>query len=503
MPRFKGRSQSACYYCRSQKVKCSGKHPCAKCVSSQKTCVFPSQERVVTIPESYVRRLESEIAQLRQLSRDDQRAATHASDQLATTSSNDSQTQGLLPERLIENSTTEHFVRKLKCVYAVRGQGTSRVSPFLTTSTQDATEYHDNNIHSTTSNYTYIPLETDNGQPRVVVKLPPYSYALYLLGQFESFMGFDYHWYEKKRFRARVNDIYDASKLQAIDKTWVCCLSVVLALGDSYNDSAGPSFLIDNRTCFLTDDATTNSEQINPRGIEFFKQGLLLLRPSYEEPTIEQVEALNLITFYCYSLNRRKTAYAYAGMALRLAMLLGLSKPRRQMTPLQQEHSKRVWWTTICMDVMTCTELSLKPAHGLDENSIELPDDSQLSADDAEEFSDARYLTAQVKLCRIKYQITQKVSELRFGNAAEAQAFIDPCLQALKNWRLDFAPVLAFTEEGEFSHDTVAFPSMRTIASLLLRYNQVGNAVINLQEGSADLLVFDTSSPPVVVKTTP
>ncbi|QQK46722.1 Pyruvate/Phosphoenolpyruvate kinase [Penicillium digitatum] len=224
---------------------------------------------------------------------------------------------------------------------------------------------------------------------------------------------------------------------------------------------------------FSTDGcATTNFEQVPPRGIELFKQGLLLLRPSYEEPTIEQVEALNLMTFYCYSLNRRKTAYAYAGMALRLAMLLGLSRPQTKMSLREQEHRKRIWWTTVCMDIMTCTELSLTPAAAFDEDSVGFPDNSELSVRDAEEFSDPQYLTAQVKLCRIKYQILKKISELRFGNAVEAQALIEPCIHALKNWRLEFSPTLEFTEEGEFSDETLTLPPMRTIASLLLRYNQ-------------------------------
>ncbi|GAB1193510.1 hypothetical protein APSETT444_002731 [Aspergillus pseudonomiae] len=60
--------------------------------------------------------------------------------------------------------------------------------------------------------------------------------------------------------------------------------------------------------------------------------------------------------------------------------------------------------------------------------------------EDTEEFSDPQYLTAQVKLCRIKYQIIRTVSELRFGNAVEAQALIGPCLQALNRWSLEFSP---------------------------------------------------------------
>lgn len=155
------------------------------------------------------------------------------------------------------------------------------------------------------------------------------------------------------------------------------------------------------------------------------------------------------------------------------------------------------------MDLMTCTELSLKPALGFDENSIEFPDNSQLSGEDAKEFSDPQYLTAQVKLCRIKYQIIEKISELRFGNAVEAQALIEPCLHALNNWSLEFSPTLEFTEEGGFSDETLVFPPMRTIASLLLRYNQVRSAISDLKRANTDELVFCTSSSPIVVKTAP
>ena len=164
-------------------------------------------------------------------------------------------------------------------------------------------------------------------------------------------------------------------------------------------------------------------------------------------------------------------------MALRLAELLGLSKPQTHLNPLEQEHRKRIWWTTICMDVMTCIEISLTPSHAFHEDSINLPDSSHLSAADAEQFSDPQYLTAQIKLCRIKYRIIRTVSELRFGDAAEAQALIEPCLQDLNNWKLQLSPILKFTEEGGFSDETLAFTPMRTVASLVLRYNQVRSAL--------------------------
>lgn len=131
---------------------------------------------------------------------------------------------------------------------------------------------------------------------KMFIKLPPHSYALYLLGQFEAFMGSDYHWYKKKSFRAKIEATYDSSRPQTVDRIWICCFSVVLALGESYNDGASPSFFIGDQTGLPADGlGAIDSQEVAPPGIEFFKQALLLLRPSYEEPTVEQVEALNLI----------------------------------------------------------------------------------------------------------------------------------------------------------------------------------------------------------------
>ncbi|CAI7611447.1 unnamed protein product [Penicillium manginii] len=422
--------------------------------------------------QSYLRRLENGLAQIRQPVRNNQRLVTQTGYQFTTPSRNGVEEQAI-PDRFIENSTTEHFVRKLKGVYSTRSQGISGVSALSTSSTPDRFNFHDNDDRSANSDYSYIPLENDSNHAKVFVKLPPHSYALYLLGQFESFMGSDYHWYKKKSFRAKIDATYDSSQPQAVDRIWLCCFSVVLALGESYNDGVAPSFFVGDRTGLPADDpCDENSRQITPPGIEFFKQALLLLRPSYEEPTIEQVEALNLITFYCYSLNRRKTAYAYAGMALRLANLLGIPNSSVLHTPLEREHRKRIWWTAVCMDIMTCTELSLAPSCALNDDTSAIVECIGLPPGEAEEFSDSRYLTAQVKLVRIKSHITKTISELRYGSVFEAHEIIEPCLQTLRNWKAEFSFGLDFKEDGTFTEKAISSPPMRTIASLLLRYNQ-------------------------------
>lgn len=169
------------------------------------------------------------------------------------------------------------------------------------------------------------------------------------------------------------------------------------------------------------------------------------------------------------------------------------------MSALEQEHRKRVWWTTICMDANTSIELSLTPDRAFHESQVGFPDNFKLSAEDVQEFSDPLYLTAQIKLCRIKYQIVQTVSQLRVGNADEARALIQPCLQSLKDWRLGFVPSLEFTEDGGFKVETLDFPPMRTLASLLLRHNQVRYVCPWLKTHANDL-VLHTPSPPFVVE---
>lgn len=126
------------------------------------------------------------------------------------------------------------------------------------------------------------------------------------------------------------------------------------------------------------------------------------------------------------------------------------------------------------MDLMTCTELSIAPTDGFDDDRIGFPDNSSLrSMDGSKAFSDPQYLTAQVKLHRIKYRIIERISELRSGDADETRRLLDPCLEALRYWRLEFRTSLEYAEDGGFAESTLARPEMRTIASILMRYNQV------------------------------
>ncbi|KAF2210016.1 hypothetical protein CERZMDRAFT_121896 [Cercospora zeae-maydis SCOH1-5] len=54
-----------CKQCRQAKIKCSGSMPCARCARRRDTCVFPSDEPHVSVPERYLKDLERRVARAR------------------------------------------------------------------------------------------------------------------------------------------------------------------------------------------------------------------------------------------------------------------------------------------------------------------------------------------------------------------------------------------------------------------------------------------------------
>lgn len=93
-----------------------------------------------------------------------------------------------------------------------------------------------------------------------------------------------------------VETFYQDPQSQSVDRTWLSCLSTVLALGESYNDNTSPSFFVNERSNSAVQSSTLSFPQNDaPPGVELFEQGLLLFKPCYEMPTIGQIEALNLI----------------------------------------------------------------------------------------------------------------------------------------------------------------------------------------------------------------
>ncbi|KAK3185731.1 hypothetical protein K4F52_005596 [Lecanicillium sp. MT-2017a] len=260
-------------------------NPCSKCQASKKQCVFSSSDRLVSVPESYLRQLENQTQGATSRPRQQEyRPERHT----AVAGYDEGPVQRGTPvDRLISDSTTEHFISKLTKVYSHSSQGAGFATDAGVRGDEDG---------AVPPKHTYISLEYDNAQQTISIKLPPHSYASYLFGQFETFIGSDYYWFRKRIFRAKLDSIYHATRLQSEDRIWLACFSVVMALGESYSDNSAPAFTLGIADGVRADTLESASPaQMVPPGFEFFKQALLLVQFPYEEPTLEQIEAINLI----------------------------------------------------------------------------------------------------------------------------------------------------------------------------------------------------------------
>ena len=134
MPKGRERGVVACNHCRRQKVKCSGgehenpplqrylliyvvDQPCQRCLTRSRDCKYPNQDPVVPVPESYLKHLDSTLDNLASIvrlrEREASRSETENREQIEETLP-DVHTYRNVPGSLIDDSTAESFLRKLK-----------------------------------------------------------------------------------------------------------------------------------------------------------------------------------------------------------------------------------------------------------------------------------------------------------------------------------------------------------------------------------------------------
>ncbi|KAF2019460.1 hypothetical protein BU24DRAFT_120620 [Aaosphaeria arxii CBS 175.79] len=461
--RFKGRSAIACLACHSQKLKCSGGDPCQRCRTRGRECVFPIRDRILSVSESYIRDLEAQVHQSQQarMQQQDPACSNHMGN-----------TNEIERSQSMKDCTAECFVQSVK-----------ELSSLTAAAGSSPTESMSNGP----GRYTYAKLKFDYIQPEISIRLPPKPYALHLLEIFEE--GFcDYHWFLRRKFRERLMLSYSDPQTQTTDRNWLCRVSVVLALAETWN--RGRSATLGN-TIPSQENAdpiarpSPSSDTIDvwgetlpvPPGSELFEQCLLLLKISLEEPSLEDVEALNLIAFYSYTLNRRKTAFFYARQSLSLAKLLSLDQPSTHTFDSEQrileEHRKRIWWTCYCMDRMVSTELGIAPMQDSITKGLQYPDSSHLSPPERADFFEPFLLTAQVQLSIIKGKVVETVTQqLQLKSDTDPVAVLKPCMDLVQSWREGLPPDQCFSFDAGIPSAMFALPFHRVLASLYLRYHQ-------------------------------
>lgn len=285
--------------------------PCESCVSVRCDCTYPVRDRNITVSEAYLKSLQQRASQPVADSQLPTTATVHTPPSTGHETDSfrrDSTTRGAAP---FDNSTTENFVSGLRKMGThdvlapiefppkagsarhVNGQPLEHV-----TSASRYDYFHVNSDELCTNNYIRpVSVLTNMKASNITIKLPPYPYAIQLVSQFEAYVGFEYHWYLRQTFRQKLDDTYkDSSSLRAQDRTWLCQLLCVLALGESYNSHEVLSIQVTDYDVIGDPNSETDGKySFKPPGTTFFEQAMSIFKMPSEHPTMDHVQALNLI----------------------------------------------------------------------------------------------------------------------------------------------------------------------------------------------------------------
>ncbi|KAF2136657.1 uncharacterized protein K452DRAFT_302600 [Aplosporella prunicola CBS 121167] len=441
--------------CHSHKIKCSGETPCRSCRKSNNStqCVYPVRDRKVVISESYLKKLEEENASLK---------CTTPSSTIGTSPGQVSPEDN---KQDIFDGDSEVDVANVDVVNPLLEEH-SRPAPYERASGKPL--YIGGaacSAFGTRLRY-YVKGGDTISQPRRMVcykhrgllriantefQLPNKTYARMLVQVVLRFTGSDYHLIQRKSFMKRLEETYSAQTHD--DPVFLCRLFVVFALGELYSKKASVS----------------GNRRMVP-GIAFFLQAMSLFQDLHEEADVEYIETLLVMSFYSHALNRKNTAYTYAGLALRLSLTLGLHRNitfDSSTSPVEIENRRRVWWTVYTFDRLTSSKLG-HPVMVRDEDiDAPFPSVDGLTLEQREEFVGAEQLVANIKLAQITGQILNLIYCI--PNKDQETTFVrnmHKILNSLKEWDAMLPDCLRLDPKASPPYRT------RSVASLRLHFNQ-------------------------------
>lgn len=330
--------------------------------------------------------------------------------------------------------------------------------------------FGDRLLHCVDKNYTpisstslsYFQHPTFNRMLSRDYNLPDRIEAKLLIQIAYKFVGNDQHLYLRKTFMRELDDIYQEEARPST--IWLCKLFGLLALGEFYSHRKKT---IDN---------------YGVPGTDYYLRAINLLQDIYEDATVTQVETLILLSCFANGLGRVKAAYTYSGIAMRLALTLGLHRSvpaSSAISPVERENRRRIWWTLYHFDRVAASKLGYPVTIRDEDIDVEMPSMTGLAPTEREEFADPSHLVAKVNLAKITGNICTFqlsgivllhadliVNEIYCLPARSQGTFVQrvhSILKQLRGWNHDLPDdIRVYTER-----------SPRHVASLHLAYNQL------------------------------
>ncbi|KAL6915573.1 hypothetical protein FSST1_007068 [Fusarium sambucinum] len=207
----------------------------------------------------------------------------------------------------------------------------------------------------------------------------------------------------------------------ACDMLSTCKLFALFALGEAYS----------TRTC--------QTEDKFP-GIRFYISATRMLRVLCEEPKIDCVEIMIMLSIYSRAMNRRHSAYCIAGYAVRFCIIIGLHlniSPQQLPDRELREHRTRVWWSAYILDRSWASTLGKPISIQDDDIDVNMPSELQsLPPSDTasnEDFADTDNFSASIRLANLGAKITASLYSRR-SHQTPFSSRVQQALQDLSHW---------------------------------------------------------------------
>ncbi|CAI7676227.1 unnamed protein product [Penicillium pancosmium] len=339
-----------CNRCRNRKTRCAGSPPlpCAACLDVGQPCIYSEAEKRVSITESYFRQLQSQV----RIPHTPNGSNTYSSKTPDISNTPEELQVGSPPSRPTPSSGPSTTTRgsESEMMPLERDdwwyKGTDNL--FLNRSGEhhfvgaSSTTHLAKRLNPTSSNLAWDvrPLYDDPSSLRRPVagalpQLPPFDFAKRLFWVQYAYIGTIFSLIHPKEFEERLDFVYhQPPDFSHRETCLVYCQSLlVIAFGLMYSVNQ-----------WSGDDG--------PPGFKYFKHALRFLPDIYEEGSIFFVEVLCYVAYYMQNLNRRDAAFLYIGLALRMAISLGLHQEvsDQDITPTDRNRRRRAWWSVYSLD---------------------------------------------------------------------------------------------------------------------------------------------------------
>ena len=180
------------------------------------------------------------------------------------------------------------------------------------------------------------------------------------------------------------------------------------------------------------------------------------------------VEVLGLLAPYMQNLNRKDAAFLYIGLAVRMAISLGLHKEVADpgMDVVEREHRRRVWWSVYSMDRI----ISVKSGNpiSIHDEDIDVAMPSPIPGVDPD-ISPPKVLAHYTQLSRILGRIGYEIYRKKLKSGSNLLASVQSIMNDLASW-LKGVPA-----ELRINFSALDRPISREAVSTFLHYYQCIN----------------------------